>query len=125
MTRVSIAPPDTEEDVSAEQMAAYLRPPGCTCNPLAPTRRRCTLRSLRCAGAMAAHVDPPELPDDEEGEAARLALVLSHFAATARPVGALDHEMLGQIALAAQFLDAHAFRMRRERLTGAERADPE
>ena len=100
-------------------------PPGCTCDPLAPTRRRCTSRSLRCAGAMAAHVDLPELPDEEEQEAARLALVLSHFAATARPVGALDHEMLGQIALAAQFLDAHAFRMRRERLTGAERADPE
>jgi hypothetical protein len=93
---------------------------GCTCDPVSPARKRCTGRTIRCVGAMAAHADPPELPDDEEETAQRLARVLGQLAATARPCGAFTKDALASLAAASDFLDRHAFNLRKARMIGTD-----
>lgn len=90
--------------------------PGCTCDPSLPPRKRCTSRTLRCAGAMAAHVPPADPPDVEEERARGLAYVLAEMTML-RPNGpGLTYEMIQHIAAASEFLDNHAFRLKRARL---------
>jgi len=100
------------------------QPQGCTCDPGLPARKRCTSRTLRCVGAMAAHEAPAEPPAVEEERARGLAHVLGRMTML-RPQGALTREMVEHIAAAAEFLETHAFRLKRARLLAADPATPQ
>ena len=92
-------------------------PPGCTCDSSLPARRRCTTRSIRCAGALAHHRDPSMPPDEEETTAHSLAARLSALASMARAGRPITRAELELIAAAADFIEARAFALKRERLS--------
>jgi hypothetical protein len=99
------------------------QPLGCTCDPSLPARKRCTSRPLRCAGAMARHEDPLMPADEEETRARSLASRLGGLTLT-RTGRPLTHEELALIASAAEFIEARAHALRRERLTSRRHGGP-